>query len=67
MTLEIRKTSEEWQDLTDTLVVDPDGWDRKGNFHYSWYEELITKEEYERREMVSTCMHQGGLDRGGEA
>ena len=40
------RTSEEWQTLQpDTVVLDPDGWDRQ-NFQYSWYEELITLTEY---------------------
>lgn len=37
------------------VVLDPDGWDRK-NFQFSWFEELITEEEYEQRIMSSTCM-----------
>lgn len=53
------KTSEEWQKLCSALVIDPDGWDRKGDFHYSWYEELITEKEFKRRLMVSTCAMRG--------
>lgn len=34
-------------------VVDPDGWDRK-NFDASWAEQ-ISKEEFDRRLMNSTC------------
>jgi len=48
------KTSEEWQALTpDMKVIDPDGWDRK-DFHFSWFEEKITKEEYDKRLIPST-------------
>ena len=34
-------------------VIDADGWDRK-NFKYSYYEELISKREYQRRLCEST-------------
>ena len=48
------RTSEEWQKLFPRpKVYDPDGWDRK-NFDYSWYQEKITKQEYEKRVMYST-------------
>jgi alpha-amylase/alpha-mannosidase (GH57 family) len=50
------KTSEEWQSkYPHVKILDPDGWDRK-NYQYSWYEELITREEFEKRMMMSTCM-----------
>ena len=48
-----KRTSEEWQKLCEVEVLDPDGWDRM-NFQYSWYEELITREEFERRLGSST-------------
>jgi hypothetical protein len=60
-----KRTSEEWQKLfPETIVHDPDGWDRK-NFQYSWYEELITFREYNRRLLQSTLMYKEGseLDR----
>lgn len=48
------KTSAEWQRLNpDVVVYDPDGWDRK-NYQYSWYEELITLDEYNKRLIYST-------------
>lgn len=52
-----KKTSEKWQELDNSgvVVLDPDGWDRK-NYQFSFYEELITHEEYERRKMFSTCL-----------
>lgn len=51
-----KKTSEKWQELKpNPHVYDPDGWDRM-NFQFSWYEELITAQEYEQRAMRSTCM-----------
>lgn len=56
MSKDILKTSEEWQKLKPNPVVyDPDGWDRK-NFQFSWYEELITEDEYTGRMLESTCM-----------
>jgi hypothetical protein len=48
------RTSEEWQKLQpDTVVLDPDGWDRQ-NFEYSWHEELISLAEYGKRVNSST-------------
>mgnify|MGYP001612031644 CR=1 FL=1 len=47
---EIKKTSEQWQQQCEYIVIDPDGWDRK-NFDFSWNMELITLEEFNRRLM----------------
>ena len=57
MTEEILKTSEQWQaDAEHTwVVVDPDGWDR-ANFQYSFFEELITEEEFMKRLVNSTLI-----------
>ena len=50
----IKRTSDEWQKLqSDTVVLDPDGWDRQ-NFDYSWHKELITLSEYNKRVNSST-------------
>ncbi len=50
----MKKTSEQWQlENPNPTVLDPDGWDRK-NFQYSWYEEEITFEEYNKRLFSST-------------
>lgn len=50
------KTSEQWQqENMDVIVMDPDGWNRS-NYQYSWFEEKITKEEYTKRILHSTCM-----------
>lgn len=50
------KTSDEWQTLYPEIrVLDADGWDRK-NYQFSWFEELISYEEYNKRRMFSTCM-----------
>jgi hypothetical protein len=51
----ILKTSAEWYVDYPIEILDPDGWDRN-NYQYSWYEELITFEEFDRRVMKSTCM-----------
>jgi hypothetical protein len=52
----MKKTSDEWQkENPRTVVCDPDGWDRT-NFQYSWFEEEITFEEYNKRLIHSTCM-----------
>ncbi len=48
------KTSEQWQlENPDILVLDADGWDRN-DFGFSWYEEEITFEEYNKRLFSST-------------
>lgn len=47
------KTSKEWQEETDILILDPDGWDR-GNFQFSYYEEQITLKEFNRRTSESS-------------
>lgn len=51
------KTSKEWYDLVPSeyrlKILDPDGWDRS-NFQFSFYEELITKDEFKKRISSST-------------
>jgi hypothetical protein len=49
----IKKPSSEWIKEVGYEVLDPDGWDRS-NFQYSWYEENITHQEFQRRLMIST-------------
>lgn len=46
----VKKTSEEWKEILHPhlTILDPDGWDRR-NWQFSWYEEQITAEEFERR------------------
>lgn len=49
----VMKTSQQWHEelqarYPDFLVMDPSGWDRD-NYQYSWHEELITNEEFEKR------------------
>lgn len=50
---EEKKTSYEWVQQLRFDIIDPDGWDRE-NFHYSWYEEKITKDEFFNRTLRST-------------
>ena len=47
------RTSEEGAVQLGADVLDPDGWDRK-NFIFSWHEELITREEFDKRYLAST-------------
>jgi len=55
--MEDLKTSKEWQELyPEPKVLDPDGWNRN-NYYYSWFEEEISLEEYNKRLMGSTCMY----------
>lgn len=54
----VKKTSEAWSKdsaFNDVMVCDPDGWDRQ-NFQHSWFEEAITKGEFEARLTASTCI-----------
>lgn len=54
-----KKTSQEWTKHYPNLsIMDPDGWDRK-NYDYSFNQEEITKEEFERRLSLSTCFFTG--------
>ena len=60
------KTSDEWEksnlpEMDGTTVLDPDGWDRQ-NYQFSYYEELITKDEYLHRVSYSTCRWDKDLD-----
>lgn len=54
------KTSREWYEELGKhyIIYDPDGWDRE-NYQYSFYEERITKEEYQERVIQSTLLHEG--------
>lgn len=57
--MEDLRTSAEWyknlQKHYDITIMDYDGWDRN-NFHYSFYEEKITCEEFDRRLEISTLL-----------
>lgn len=54
MAVNENKTSFEWYKDCDFIILDPDGWDRK-NYTYSWFDEKITKEEFDKRVAYSTC------------
>lgn len=52
------KTSEKWANIllkNGEVILDPDGWDRQ-NFHFSFFEEMISEEEFRRRMMFSTVI-----------
>lgn len=53
-------TSDEWQEHFGCLVYDPDGWDRQ-NYHYSWYEEKISEDEFRYRVSASSILWKGDL------
>lgn len=62
---DILKTSSEWytilnenekkENIQITTIMDPDGWDRT-NYQYSFYEEMINENEFQRRLSYSTCL-----------
>jgi len=52
---EIKKTSLEWEKDCPYRILDPDGWDRS-NYEYSFNEELITEEEFQKRLFSSTVV-----------
>jgi len=47
------RTSEEWNQIFNIPIMDPDGWDRK-NYDYSFKEEKISYEEFRMRVNRST-------------
>lgn len=50
------RTSAEWQKIyPNSIVFDPDGWDRT-NYDYSWNIEKISLEEYQNRLRMSTVI-----------
>ena len=55
-----KKTSIEWYKKCPYEILDPDGWDRSGDFNYSFNKELITKREFNKRLMQSTLKWKGG-------
>lgn len=50
---EIKKTSSEWIKEVGYEVIDPDGWNRS-DLQNSWYEEMITYQEFQKRLLGST-------------
>lgn len=56
------KTSQDWQqEFPDVIVCDPDGWNRK-DYNFSWHQELIPLNEYQRRLLYSTCQFKNNID-----
>lgn len=49
----IKKVSSEWIKEYNIKILDPDGWDRK-NYDYSFNQEKIDRQEFERRLVHST-------------
>lgn len=43
------------KDNVQTIILDPDGWDRT-NFEWSYYTELVTEETFESRKLISTVL-----------
>ena len=56
------KTSQQWCSLVPAKyqlsIMDPDGWDRQ-NWHYSYFEELISFDEFMMRVCNSTISFRG--------
>lgn len=53
----MKQTSEEWHKTSKyscVRIMDPDGWDRS-DFYFSWYVEVITEKEFQKRLSMSTC------------
>lgn len=54
------RTSDAWYRAIylhhEIVILDPDGWDRK-NYQFSFFEELISLNEFHRRVMSSTCIY----------
>lgn len=55
----ITATSDQWYNQLypdkKTIISDPDGWDRE-NYQYSWFEEKISRQEFESRLLKSTVL-----------
>ena len=53
-----KKSSKEWEELVPKKyklrIMDPDGWDRSGDFDFSFNKEKITKDEFMMRVGTST-------------
>ena len=58
--METLKTSNDWwhdhEWFPKMRIQDPDGWDRGGDFHHSFYREEITLAEFENRLAASTLV-----------
>ncbi len=45
-----------WSELLGMVVLDPDGWDRSGNFQKDW-ERTLTMKEFFNKASESTCQY----------
>ena len=56
--LKVKKTSAEWYEEIkhNTIIIDPDGWDRQ-NYDFSFNKELITEDEFNQRLLKSTIQY----------
>lgn len=52
--MKIKFTPDMWQQILGFRVIDPDGWDRQGDFMASWNEPL-TFNEFMNKADESTC------------
>lgn len=50
--MEIKKTSEEWNEKFRVKIIDPIGWDEE-NFEFSWFDEYMSKEKFLKRVFYS--------------
>jgi hypothetical protein len=48
---EILKTQEEWSEYLKHTILSTEDY-KKPNFQYLWHEEKITREEYERKNLI---------------
>ena len=46
--MKLKYNSEQWCKLTGIVVIDPDGWDRKGNFQADWHKSITLDEFLEK-------------------
>lgn len=51
-----KKLPSDWERILGIIVMDPDGWDRQGDFEKDWFTP-ITKEEFMRKAAQSTCKY----------
>jgi hypothetical protein len=47
---------DQWESFLEILVMDPDGWDRKGDFDKDWNKK-ITLREFLYKSSYSTCQY----------
>ena len=61
--MEELKTSAEWVKEYNVKILDPDGWDRRPeHWNYSFNEEKITRNEFDKRLIFSTIKVLGKIE-----